>query len=307
MGVETVPPWFVSSFYRFIPIESGQLDVLRQEIESAMTEHRVNGLVILAHEGINGTISGTKAGVGAVAGLVQERLEIPPVRFKESVSDKRPFRRRNVVIRPEIVTLKRPDLVPESPENSHLSPSEWNEMLQSQSPKLLIDTRNRYETKAGKFRDAIDPEINTFSEWGAFLDQAELPKDLPVMIYCTGGIRCEKAILEMHNRGFEKVFQLRDGILGYLAEFPEGQYEGECYVFDDRVALDKHLEPTTQYGVCPGCGLTAELIRNCEWCGKNYHVCSDCEPKRPNVCSKPCLSYWTRHGPKDQVTGKRSS
>jgi UPF0176 protein len=175
-------------------------------------------------------------------------------------------------------------------------------MLESDEPKLLIDTRNRYETQVGKFRGAIDPDLGTFSDWQTYLRQTPLPKDVPVMIYCTGGIRCEKAILEMHEEGFEKVYQLRDGILGYLAEYPQGYYEGECYVFDDRVTVGPDLKPTGNYGTCPGCGLTAGITDTCDICDGRYFVCEVCQPKRPSVCSKPCLDQFQRHGPRRRIT-----
>jgi UPF0176 protein len=209
-----------------------------------------------------------------------------------------PFLNISVDVRPEIVTLKKPGLAPTEPENQHLSAREWHERMLSNEPKLVIDTRNTYETIAGKFRGAIDPQIENFAEWAAYLDRAELPKDVPVFIYCTGGIRCEKAILEMKDRGFEDVHQLRDGILGYLEDYPDGLFEGECFVFDRRVTVGPDLKPTGNFGVCSGCGTTTPERTQCEFCDAKIFSCPDCQARSPVVCTKRC---------RDSVLQRRAS
>ncbi len=219
-----------------------------------MAEFSLLGTVILSVEGINATVAGTEQAILAFKTKLIKRFG--ELRFKDSTCETEPFRRAEVVIRKEIVTMKR-ELIPEGTEATHLSPTEWHEMLLNDEPKVLIDTRNDYEMLAGKFRGAIDPGLKRFSDWETYLDSTPLDKDVPVMIYCTGGIRCEKAIVPLLERGFEKVYQLRDGILGYLAEYPDGEYEGECYVFDGRVALDQHLQPSQTYAHCAICGATA--------------------------------------------------
>ena len=292
--------WYVTAFYRFIELPADTLAHKRADLLAHMESDGIRGLVILAPEGINGTVAGSAESTQRFKAYIAANVA-NDVHFKDSVSDKPPFRRTTVDLREEIVGLKRPDLVPESPDNSHLTPSEWHAMLQSPEPKLVIDTRNRYETQVGKFRGAIDPDLGTFSEWQNYLRETPLPKDVPVMIYCTGGIRCEKAILEMHEQGFDKVYQLRDGILGYLAEYPDGYFDGECYVFDDRVTVGPDLKPTGHYGTCPGCGLTAAVADTCVICEKSYFVCETCQPTRPAVCSKPCLDQFQRHGTRRRV------
>jgi len=289
--------WTITSFYRFLDLEPDRLDALVTELSEVLREQGIWGLVILATEGINATVAAESPDtIARFKMLVCERLGDDGIRFKDSTSEIKPFRHQNVVGRTEIVTLRRPDLHPDDPESSHLSAREWHAMLGSPEPKIVLDTRNRYETVAGKFRGAIDPGLDAFSEWGEYLDRAELPTDVPVMIYCTGGIRCEKAILELRARGFEKVYQLRDGILGYLAEFPDGEFEGECFVFDDRVALDQHLQPTTRFGICPGCGLTGSIETRCAWCGGRFLACEDCTPRPALTCCKTCRDRVGRHG-----------
>jgi UPF0176 protein len=281
-------PWHVTAFYRFQPFDEASLPAMKEQLREVMEGSGVLGLVILAPEGFNGTVAGPTAGIEAFKSFVQGWVEDGSVRFKDSFSEEAPFHRVSIDLRKEIVGLKRTDLVPKTEENRHLTPAEWHAMLLSDEPKIIIDTRNDYETKIGKFRGAIDPGIKKFSDWKAYLQSADLPKDVPVMIYCTGGIRCEKAILEMDEEGFQRVVQLRDGILGYLAEYPDGEYEGECYVFDDRTAVDAHLRPSALYSTCPGCGLAGDRPYTCEWCGDEFKVCAECEPKWKRHCSKTC-------------------
>ncbi|MFZ4507745.1 MAG: rhodanese-like domain-containing protein [Fimbriimonas sp.] len=288
--------WHVTSFYRFTPIPEDRTEILRQETEAHMLENGVSGLIIYAPEGVNGTVAREELPLDEFKSWLNAQLSLNDIRYKDSVTERKPFHRRDVVVRREIVGLKRTDLVPDSPEDHHLSPREWHEFMLSDQPKVVIDTRNVYETAIGKFRGAVDPNIKGFSEWSQYMDQAEIPRDVPVLIYCTGGIRCEKVMLEMRTRGYDQVFQLRDGILGYLAEYPDGLYEGECYVFDDRVALDADLKPTEQYGCCPACGLPASSIANCDWCFRDYYACPECVEKWGPVCSKLCRDRYNRHG-----------
>jgi UPF0176 protein len=290
--------WYVTSFYRFLPIEAAELSGLQAQIKQWMLDRSLLGLVLVATEGVNGTVAGDESAIEDFKRFISGLVQIEDIRFKDSASTVPPFHRVSVDIREEIVGLKRPDFVPKSTEDHHLSPSEWHQAMESDDPKLVIDTRNRYETMAGKFKGAIDPNMKTFAEWGSYLEKADLPAELPIYIYCTGGIRCEKAILEMRSRGFDKVYQLRDGILGYLAEYPDGHYEGDCYVFDDRVAVDKNLLPSGRIGICPGCGLTSSIKKQCVRCQSDYFVCSDCEPAWDPVCSKACKDLYGRHGTK---------
>jgi UPF0176 protein len=154
---------------------------------------------------------------------------------------------------------------------------------------VIVDARNDYEYAIGKFKGAIDPSIKTFSEFPEFVKKGELPKDKKVMMYCTGGIRCEKALLEMEKQGYSDVYQLEGGILAYLQQFPEGNFEGECFVFDKRVAVDQHLQPSQTYHICPHCGNPGTLEVNCLACNKQAIVCYGCaKEERHKTCSKNC-------------------
>jgi len=290
--------WNVTSFYRFFPVGEEVIVSLRRSVDEFMTDKGVTGLVIFATEGINGTVAGRGDSIAEFKAFLTDLVAVPDLRFKDSESEIAPFHRTSVVIRREIVGLKRPDLVPDSPDNGHLSPQEWHEFLKSDRPRVVIDTRNTYETRIGKFSEAVDPGLTTFSAWSDFVAAQEIPRETPVLIYCTGGIRCEKASLELREKGYSQVYQLQDGILGYLAEYPDGFFEGECYVFDDRIALDANLQPTTQYGMCPGCGLPGATKRDCQWCDEEYVVCDGCAGTWAPVCSKTCRDRFDRHGPR---------
>lgn len=274
-------PWHITSFYQFTPQSSTEIAARKAQFEAGLGG--MVGQILLAPEGINGTVAGTAEQVEAFKDLVGR-----DVRYKDSVSDAAPFRHARVDVRKEIVTMKRPDLAPDIEENGHLTAEEWHRMLTSGEPHVLVDTRNRYETKIGTFRGAIDPEIDHFSQWGAFADSAGLDPETPVMIFCTGGIRCEKVMLDLRARGLEKVYQLRDGILGYLAEYPDGEFEGECFVFDERVAVDGWLRPSERYRLCPGCGNPEDHRTPCPSCGEASAVCADCRPTWGDFCSKAC-------------------
>lgn len=160
---------------------------------------------------------------------------------------------------------------------------------------MLLDTRNVYETAIGKFRGAVDPKLQKFSEFSDFVTASDIPKNKKVLMYCTGGIRCEKASLEMQRLGFEDVYQLSGGILKYLEEFPDGPFEGECFVFDHRVAVDKNLRPSKQYKLCPHCGNPGDKSISCRKCGAQAIICDGCANNEYKVsCSKNCAHHLER-------------
>jgi UPF0176 protein len=154
---------------------------------------------------------------------------------------------------------------------------------------VVVDARNSYEYNIGKFKNAVDCGTYRFSEFEAFAEQANLPKDKPVLMYCTGGIRCEKASLAMQEKGFNEVYQLDGGILAYLEQFPNGLFEGECFVFDKRTAVDQQLQPTNVYDTCPHCGMPGSESVLCKACNSEQKICSDCSKlAHCHTCSKHC-------------------
>jgi len=248
----------VASFYHFTEI--ADLEEKQQELLIQADALGLLGLVILAEEGINGTVAGLKSCIDSYTELLKRTFSVPSKQFKTSVTSKPPFRRLKVKLREEIVTTGEWGMSPQAERHNHLSPSEWQALLADEDV-VVIDTRNRYETAIGAFKNAIIPPIKHFSEFSDFVAGSEIPKDKKVLMYCTGGIRCEKAIFEMERQGYEHVFQLDGGILRYLEEFPHQDYEGECFVFDHRVAVDQELAPSNKWTLCPQCGQPVEQYK----------------------------------------------
>jgi len=280
----------ISSCYRFTPLQEASLAGISRELEAYASRTQMLGLVLIGREGINLTVSGSPAAIAGFKIRLSEILGLSDLQFKDSVASKHPFLIFKVKVKDEIVTLGRPDLAPEQPVNSHLSPAEWHVAVQDPNA-LVIDTRNDYEVEIGKFKSAIDFKTKEFREFPEAVEKAGLNKEQKVLMYCTGGIRCEKAILAMREQGFKNVHQLEGGILNYLKEFPNGEYEGECFVFDYRVALDQNLEPTKKYLLCPHCGQPANIQINCGQCTTSAVICRSCETQGIKACSKNCAHH----------------
>lgn len=266
---------------------------LKDKIRAFAERLGILGLFILGPEGVNSSFSGTSDSVQSFKLHLSQLLPVDTeLVFKDSFANHPAFRDLKIKVRSEIVTLGRPDLVPKGP-HRHLSPKEWHEMI-TQRDVVVIDTRNSYEYETGHFRGAIDPKTREFSEFPKFLDESGIEKDKRVMIYCTGGIRCEKGILEMEERGFTNVYQLEGGILNYLKEYPQGHFEGECFVFDYRVAVDQNLNPSEKYRLCPHCGQPAAVRIDCIQCGLPEIVCQTClsRGEQFHTCSKNCAHHF---------------
>ncbi len=285
-----IEPILISSFYRFTPLSEAALERGLQQLETMATNTGLRGLILMGPEGINATVSGTALAIEACKSLVADWLTIGDLVFKDSVGAKHPFQIFRIKIRDEIVTLGRPGLVPDSRQNQHLSPERWHKAIQ-QPGAVILDTRNRYEVEIGKFKSAIDLGIDEFSEFPEKLAASGLSKDAPVYMYCTGGIRCEKAMVHMQEQGYTNLNQLDGGILSYLKEFPEGEFAGECFVFDYRVAVDARLAPTRQYRLCPHCGQPAKTPVSCIQCGRAEQICSTCHTQGQRACSKNCAHH----------------
>jgi UPF0176 protein len=295
----------IRSFYKFHPLISDQLTDLAAKIEARGEELGLRGLAIIGAEGCNATLSGEPEALRAFCNELLETLNIPgELSVKESYADLHPFRRFKVKVREEIVTLGKPEVLPLQSSHTHLSPEDWHKALQEEDV-VVLDTRNWYETKIGKFKKAIDPNLDEFQEFPDYLRKANIPKDKKVLIYCTGGIRCEKAIVEMHEQGYQNVFQLDGGILNYLEKFPNQEFDGECFVFDHRVAVDQSLQPTARYRMCPHCGQPGESTVICRKCDAEAVICEEClKNEHMHTCSKNCAYHYQmdreRKGPQQK-------
>lgn len=233
----------IAAFYRFHTIAAERLASIRDRLRSSMESSDIVGTIILAEEGINSTICGTESAIDTFLEDLSEilRVEITP---KFSYSCERPFKKIDVKIKPEIVTLKKKVDIGLG-NGTHVSPTDWNDLI-SDPEVFVLDTRNDYEFKTGTFENAVNPETEKFSDLPAYVsEQLDPEKHKKIAMFCTGGIRCEKFAPYMRSLGFESVFQLEGGILKYLEEVPmqDQRWVGECYVFDTRVTVDNKLDP----------------------------------------------------------------
>ncbi|MCB0346232.1 MAG: hypothetical protein KDD66_14030 [Bdellovibrionales bacterium] len=283
----------IAALYQFGELPADKLESWAHELEQFGRSRGVIGLLLLAVEGINGTVAGPNEALDAFVSQVFTTIPLAVPEIKFSKADRAPFPRLKVRVREEIVTFRAELPAPDINDDSHLSPAEWQGLLESEENLVLLDTRNYYETELGMFEGALDPKIDSFTDLSDFLDRAAIPKEQKVLMYCTGGIRCEKAALEMKRRGYEEVFQLQGGILNYLAHYPNGKFNGECFVFDHRVAVDGDLEPSRRYHLCPHCGDPGDRIETCPNCGGISKVCAECVERDPVLatCSKNCAYH----------------
>jgi UPF0176 protein len=232
----------VASFYRFLDLPG--VRSFRDDLQAFCEQHGVLGTILVADEGFNGTICASQAAILEVFDWIEHRLALDtPVEARWTDASEAPFRRMRVRVKKEIVTLGRPDILPHRKTGTHVPPEEWNALIENPDV-LVIDTRNHYEVEVGSFPRAVDPGTDSFRQFPEFARQlAETSRDRPLAMFCTGGIRCEKATALMLELGFEDVYHLQGGILRYLQEMPDAdnRWQGECFVFDTRVAVDKDL------------------------------------------------------------------
>lgn len=242
----------IAAFYRFVPLE--QVAELRARLQAECERLELRGTILLAAEGINSTICGSLSGIRQLFAWLDRYPALAGLKYRHSQSARMPFKRMKVRIRPEIVSFGQPGLQPAEHTGQHIPPQQWDELL-SRADVRVLDTRNHYEVDLGTFRGAENPDTGHFRAFADYVEQALDPdRDEHVAMFCTGGIRCEKASAWMLAQGFKNVYQLDGGILNYLEQIPEQQssWQGECFVFDDRVTLDHQLNPTDR-PVCTAC------------------------------------------------------
>ncbi|MGM0571422.1 rhodanese-related sulfurtransferase [Marinobacter sp.] len=227
---------------------------LRQPLLDLMLAKDVHGTLLLAREGINGTIAGSREGVDAVKDWLSQDERFEGIDYKESFVDIQPFKRTKVKLKKEIVTMGIEGIDPKRTVGTYVEPREWNDLI-SDPDVLLIDTRNQYEVEIGTFERAVNPATDTFREFPQYVKENLDPdRHRKVAMFCTGGIRCEKSTAFLKEQGFEEVYHLKGGILNYLESVPEESslWRGECFVFDDRVTVNHKLE-RGQYDQCHAC------------------------------------------------------
>lgn len=247
-------PIIVAALYQFRDLP--EYVAMREPLLDFCMAEGLRGTLLLAHEGINGTVAGTQQGINALKQHLIDELGFQQLEYKESIHFEAPFHRIKVKLKKEIVTLGVPGVSPHQYSGQRLRADEWNSVI-SDPDVVVIDTRNEYEVDIGTFKYAVSPETETFREFPEYIEQHLDPDQHPkVAMFCTGGIRCEKASAYMLSKGFKEVYQLDGGILRYLEDMQEidseNLWQGDCFVFDSRVAVDKNLNKG-QYEQCFAC------------------------------------------------------
>lgn len=240
--------------YKFVALEN--FEAMRQPLLTAMESNGIKGTLLLASEGINGTVSGTREGIDGLLQYLNADERINPISCKESLHEEQPFYRTKVKLKKEIVTMGVEGIDPRKTVGTYVKPSDWNALI-SDPDVTVIDTRNGYEIEIGTFKHAIDPKTETFREFPEYVAKTLSPeKNKKVAMFCTGGIRCEKSTAYLKEQGFDEVYHLEGGILQYLEDVPkkESLWEGDCFVFDNRVAVNHDLEKS-DYHQCYACRL----------------------------------------------------
>jgi UPF0176 protein len=243
----------VATFYKFVTVEDCQ--ALQRSLQSRCDDLAIQGTILLASEGINATLSGTDAAITQLLNELRSDGRFTDLTAKFSTAEAHPFGRLKVKIKREIVTLGQPEADPTEQVGTYVAPTEWNRVI-SDPNVVLVDARNDYEVNIGTFKGAVNPHTESFRELPDYLTSHLDPQKHPkVAMFCTGGIRCEKATAYLLKQGFQEVYHLQGGILKYLEEVPEPEslWEGECFVFDERVAVRHGLQPGS-HELCYACG-----------------------------------------------------
>jgi UPF0176 protein len=245
--------FIVATFYKFVTLPD--FAQKQSSLLAYCQTKEIKGTILLAKEGINGTIAGSRQNIDATLAFLRSDPRFADLVHKESEAKISPFKRMKVRLKKEIVTLGMPEIDPNERVGTYVNPQEWNELI-ADPDVIVIDTRNSYEVRIGTFKRAIDPQTYSFREFPEYVRQKLDPSQhKKVALFCTGGIRCEKASSLLMKEGFQEVYHLKGGILKYLEEIPSqtSLWEGECFVFDERIAVQHGLETGT-YQMCRSCG-----------------------------------------------------
>ncbi|WGL18088.1 rhodanese-related sulfurtransferase [Microbulbifer bruguierae] len=242
----------VCALYKFVSLDD--YESLREPLLQVLLDNDVRGTLLLAREGINGTVAGSRSGIDALLAYLKSDPRLAALDYKESYTAHMPFLRSKVKLKREIVTMGVEGIDPRRTVGTYVKPQDWNALI-SDPDVLLIDTRNDYEVQVGTFENAVNPNTTTFREFPAYVkDHLDPQKHKKVAMFCTGGIRCEKSTAYLKEQGFDEVYHLQGGILKYLEDVPKEEtlWKGECFVFDDRVTVDHDLERGS-YEQCNAC------------------------------------------------------
>lgn len=278
----------IISFYKFTPLQ----DPVRfqQEHLEFCFYHGLKGKVYVSTEGINGNITGKKAAVKNYKDYLHSIPGFEDVWFKEAECDDYAFSKMHVRVKKELIHMGVENINP-ARGGKRLKPEELKQMYEQGEDFLIVDTRNTYEAKIGHFKNALIPEMVNFREWPNIVKQLEEYKDKPIVTYCTGGIRCEKATAYMVDHGFKNVYQLDGGILNYIQQYPDTYWQGGMFVFDERKVVEPNTKDELKYTAeCHHCKTPTSYYINCHnlECDKIFVVCKECKVKHNYCCSAEC-------------------
>jgi UPF0176 protein len=281
-----IPQIHIILFYKFVNIEKP--GKFQKEHQTLCNNLGIKGKVLVAYEGINGSVSGTKSQIDEYKKHLILDSRFRDIEFKEEVGYQHPFEKMIVKVKKEIIKIEQ-DL-DMNKVGEHISPQEFLNICENNGDIVILDTRNDYESRVGKFKNAITPNIQTFKEFPNYIKKSKLPKNKSIVMYCTGGIRCEKASAYMIKEGFTNVKQLHGGIINFCQKLPNTLWEGSCFVFDNRLTsnINQESKPITH---CNSCKSPCDLYRNCknERCNKLIFICGECKQKNHSCCSQECL------------------
>lgn len=280
----------VCAFYQYTDITEPEL-FAREHLADCKTIG-LKGRILVASEGINGSVSGTPEQVDAYKQLLLNDVRFHGIEFKEDACLMHPFNKMQVKVKPELVRFEQPVSYKDAGE--HLSPEAFMEMAQ-QPDVIVLDARNDYESHVGKFKNALTPAIKTFREFPSVLNDLKDKKDKKILMYCTGGIRCEKASAFLKKEGFAHVYQLHGGILNFAKHCPDTIWEGTCFVFDKRLisSVNGTSAPLTS---CQLCDIPCDLYKNCRnpTCDAFTVTCLECERTYSGCCSSECRAEFLK-------------
>jgi UPF0176 protein len=254
----------IVSLYSFFPFQENLILDLKNKLLAIENENDLSGLLILASEGINGTICADNNVIDYVINIVNKYTDKRNLNVKVNFSKKKVFKKLKIKIKKEIVTMGVNEINPSQDNGTYIDSANWNKLIKNQNT-IVIDTRNHYEVSIGTFQNSINPNTRNFSEFPRWVDDhldshLENKESTNIAMFCTGGIRCEKATSLLKKKGYKNIYHLQGGILKYLDDIPEEEnlFKGECYVFDKRVALNHQLEKGS-YSICHACGMPVSI------------------------------------------------
>ncbi len=275
-------------FYKYVDFPNPE--VFKDEHLQFCFDNNIKGRVFISTEGINGTVSGTNENIEKYKSHLTSYPQFSNIWFKEDDADEHAFLKTHVRVKREIVNASFGE-VDLSKTGKRLNPSELNKFYEDNKDFIIVDARNDYESEIGKFKNAITPEMKTFRDWLKVVKDLEEYKDKTVVTYCTGGIRCEKASAYLVEQGFKDVYQLEGGIVTYTKKYPDNNWEGSIFVFDERRIVEPNeKEELKHIGQCYYCNELASWYINChnQNCDKLLVTCDNCKVENEYCCSDEC-------------------